>query len=328
MSEGRVELLFFILFLTLITTSIRAQNVKPDNFNKQFSYSIDNDAFAFRGTDGYYTNGILLNYSLLGKRNRAGIIKTIYNYELSQKIFTPGIREVYVVNELDRPITGYLYGGFSISQFTKNNRYLKLGGTIGTIGPASLGQKLLDAVHPLLKINSDFWDWMFAYGLKNEVGINAQGSYGFSLIKNSTADYFQITPVSNASLGTIYTNISQSVLLQFGKQNSMSESSFWNTRLQSSESRAPRYKTELFGYLQPELTYQVYNATVQGGLLRADKGRLVSKSAPLVFSSRAGIMYSTPRLSGGFHITFQTRETKLQETYHIFGGFHASYRFK
>lgn len=319
--------LSFLSFLCVPVALVMGQK-DTSGFNKQISFSHDNDFFAFRGTDGYYTSGIFINYSTVKKTNKPGVIKTVYNFEIGQKIFTPGIREVFVITELDRPITGYLYGAFSLTKFKQKSKFLKLGVAAGTIGPAALGKQLLDAIHPLLKINAEFWDWMYDYQLKNQPGINVDGSYGFSVIRQSNPGLFQITPVCNATLGTTFTNIRQSVLLQFGRQNEMHQSGFWNARIESDGTSVPRYKKEVFLYYQPEFMYQVYNATVQGGLFIKDKGGITSKLQPFVLINKFGVMLASQRCSLGFHYTFQSKEAKSQENGHIFGGVQIQWRFR
>lgn len=295
-------------------------------FNKQISIAHENDGLAFRGTDGYYTSGIFINYSTLGKIKNAGINKIINEYEIGQKIYTPGIREVFVIKELDRPITGYLYGSYNQTRFFKGNTFLKLGISAGTVGPAALGKEVLDLFHPLIKINSEFWAWMFEYKLKNELGINLNGSYAFSILEPQNAGIFQITPVSSLTLGTTFTNIKQSVLFQIGKHNTMVESSFWNARLYNDNSK-PNDKPEYFLYYQPELTYQLYNATVQGGLFRNDKGKLVSQNKSIVLLHKIGATLARSRYSVGVSINFPGKEAKLQRTSHAYGGFQLGYRF-
>ncbi len=320
----RIYLTLFLVCLLICFTT----NAQQEKFmQKQISFQHENDAFALKGTDGYYTSGIFLNYLWLKKKQKPGNQKTIFDIGVGQKIYTPGIREVFVVTEIDRPITGYLYGSFAATTY-KNKSFLKLGVAVGTIGPAAQGKRVLDLVHPVLKIDADFWDWMFDYGLKNEIGINTTADYGFSLLEGHLPSIVQLTPVSTLNLGTTFTNVSQSVTLQVGKQNKLYESGYWNSRLRNNESSAPKHRQEIFAYYKPAIMYQLYNATVQGGLFRSDKGRISDKTAPIVFSNEIGAMFSDDRLSISAHYNFTTREARLQENNQTYGGLKFSYRFQ
>jgi hypothetical protein len=315
-----------LCFLILSTVLVAAQEA-GHGFRKQISFRHDNDAFAFQGTDGYYTSGIFINYSVVRKKNDQGVIKTIDNVEVAQKVFTQRIRQVFAITELDRPVTGYLSVEVSRTQYKTRNRFTRVGLSAGTVGPLSLGKELLDVIHPILQINPRSWSWIFGYGIKTEVGINAHGTYGFSVFPESYAGFLQVTPVSNVTLGTSFTNIRQSVLLQLGRQNRISESGFWNSRVKNDETSV-KYKRELFAFYQPELTYQIYNATIQGGMFRSDKGRVVAKNKPIVAINKFGVMYATPRYSLDVHLTFHSKEAKLQEASHLFGGVRFAYRYK
>lgn len=316
----------FILLLMVFVGFGNQMIAQEKVYGKEISIRFDNDFFAGRGTDKYYTTGLFISYSKLAKAKKPSIVKKINTFEIGQRVYTPGQRNVYVVKELDRPITGYLYGQYGISYFKQNNRKFTLGASVNTVGPAGLGQEILDAFHPFIKINSDYWDWMFEYQLNNAPGINLQGSYAMSLLKKE--GLLQITPLTNVSLGTSLTNLSQSVVFRFGKENAMHQSAFWGSRIQSADEAKPKHKVEIFGYYQPELTLQLYNATIQGGLFIKDKGRIVSTPKPVVVSHRFGVMLANNRYSGGFHLTYQGKESKSQFDSHIYGGINLAYRFR
>lgn len=319
----KVCLLFFFLFV--IHLNVSSQSGQTNAYTRQFSYHLENDFFAFRGTDGYYSNGLSLAYSALKKNNKPGILKSISTIEAAHKIYMPGRRQVYVFNELDRPITGHLYGTYSETYFTKDNRLLQFGLSAGVIGNAAQAEKVLDIVHPYLEINSDWWKWMFKYELKTNVGIDVFGKYAFDLLKKSSGFGLQITPVSSASLGTVYTNIGQAVVFQVGWFNNMSESGYWNSRVNNGANSS---KKEFLGYVKPQLVLQGYNATVQGGLFTKQNESITSKPSTVVFTSEVGIKYATNRITAGFHINYQSKETPIQQDHHMWGGFEVQYRIR
>ncbi len=292
--------------------------------NRQLSFSLDNDAFALQGKDGYYTGGGRLSYSYTSKKSSHAFSKTINTFQLSQKLFMPGRREIFAIVEIDRPITGYLSAAFS-KTFFKHNQFFKAGLEAGAIGAASLGKQTLNLVHPFLQINQKYWDWMYEYQLKSEVGLNLSGSYGFTLLPQSERTILQISPVSKATLGSLFTYVSQSVVVQFGKQKPLEEGALWNGNIGTDQSAEKDH--ELFAYAEPTIMYQAYNATVQGGLLRSDKGRIVSNSKAIVWSNTVGALYAAHRYSLQLYLTFQRKEASSQLDDQWYGGFNVAYRF-
>lgn len=225
------NVLFILLLTCILSSSAAGQNKVDLRFTKELTAATDNDIYAMSGSDGYYTNGMAIGFSKIKKINNDKNLKTIYKYEVGHKLFTAGIREVYVITEIDRPITGYLYGKFSVNNFKKKDRLVSYGVSVGTIGKNALGEQLLKLYHPLIKINSDWWGWLWRYQLKSEIGINIEGTYAKSLLNRNKLPFIQITPVTQGTLGTTFTNLSQSILFQIGKQNNISESSYWGSAL-------------------------------------------------------------------------------------------------
>jgi hypothetical protein len=314
-----------LLTATILHSTVGAQSNDSLKLRHQISFAVENDVLAFRGTDGYYTSGLLANFSILKRNNRQQNLKTIYNYEIGQQIFTPGIREVYVITEIDRPITGYLYGKFSIDHFKTKNRVLSYGASIGAIGKMAQGQKVLNWFHPFIKINSDWWGWMWKYQLKNEIGLNLHASFAKSLINSSSLSFLQVTPKTDVTLGTTFTSLRQSVIVQIGKHNANAQSSYWGSRIGNNAVSSD--KKELFFFYRPQLLYQLYNATIQGGMFRQDKGDITSDLERFVVANEFGAVGSSGRYSASFHLTFQSREAFLQEKNHAFGRLQVSFLF-
>ncbi len=137
---------------------------------------------------------------------------------------------------------------------------------------------------------------------------------------------FQLTPVTNATLGTSFTNISQGVFFQLGKLKPVSESAYWNAALSDDKTRQIK-GPEIFFYYSPDLKYQLYNATIQGGLFRKDKGPIVSTVKPLVLTQQLGALYSFDRYTLRLGIVFESKEAKSQRFNHTYGSLQGSYRF-
>ncbi|MES2892246.1 MAG: lipid A deacylase LpxR family protein [Bacteroidota bacterium] len=313
----------FIVALSLFV-SLQAQQTGNKNFSKQISVVTDNDRYLLQGNDRYYTNGLVARFSKLHPVTNAKTLKRVDHFEVGQKLFTPYSRKIYDVTQIDRPVTGYLYGKYTQSRFLVRNQLVELGASLGTIGKASLGEAMQNSFHKLIGVNSEWWGWIWDYQLKSEPSINLHGKYAVGLL-NETSSFFQLTPVTQATLGTGFTNISQGVLIQLGRFNHLHESAYWNAVTQNTSTPAAR--TEIFFYYHPEVSYQAYNATVQGGLFRKDKGPIVSSPKPFMFVHQVGGMLSISRYILKLEAVLQSKEAKSQLFDHNYGSIQVSYLF-
>ena len=135
-----------------------------------------------------------------------------------------------------------------------------------------------------------------------------------------------MTSVTQTSLGTLTTNASQAVVFQIGKFRSMASSSYWQSRLLNGESTG-RHGVEFFLFYKPQVAYQVYNATIQGGMFRVDKGPITFGLKPVIVSQDVGLRFSNAKYCIGYHVTFQTREAKSQFRSHVFANLFCAVRF-
>ncbi|MBD0280486.1 MAG: lipid A deacylase LpxR family protein [Flavisolibacter sp.] len=320
------KIIFGLIILLFLSFTSKGQHTGPKGFSQQLSIITENDRYLFQGKDGYYTNGLIINYSRVHRTKNTAILKQVNQYEIGQKIFTPYSRKIYVVTQIDRPVTGYLYAKFSRSNFIAHNQLWQWGVSVGTIGKASLGEALQDAFHKMIHVNSDWWGWIWDYQLKSNVGINLHGQYARGLLNTNTSSFLQITPVTQATLGTSFTNVSQGLLLQVGKFNLLHQSAYWNASVQ--DKQVPQFvKPELFFYYYPEVLYQLYNATVQGGLFRKEKGPITSSIKPFVVMHQIGALFAQNRYTLRLGTTFQTKEARSQRYNHSYGSIHIGYRF-
>ncbi|GHN01154.1 hypothetical protein WSM22_26430 [Cytophagales bacterium WSM2-2] len=307
--------IFALVVFVLAGVSGQCQETDAKTKRHQLTFTCDNDFLLFKGEDGYYTNGVFIRYDRISVKPSTAI-KRIYSYELGQMIYTAHSRKILPtsnpvnapvgIDQIDRPIAGYLYGKVTRTTFYNERTLLALGVSLGSTGDNSFGKDVLEFWHRMIGVK-DYWNWVWNYQVKSELGINLHSTFARSLIQSHSS--FQITPVTQATLGTTFTNLSQAVLFQFGKLQPMSSSSYWHSRLQLAPTgRQP----ELFLYYRPEIKYQVYNATIQGGMFTADKGPILSDIKPFVFSHEVGVRFSVPRYCIGYNVVFQSKEAASQ----------------
>ncbi|MBP6687314.1 MAG: lipid A deacylase LpxR family protein [Lacibacter sp.] len=311
-----------IFFVCSVSFSAQAQSYNQPGFSQQLSVITENDRYLMQGRDRYYTNGLMINYQRTGNSKNQSTIKQVHQYELGQKLFTPFSRKIYDASQIDRPVTGYLYGKYTQSNFKEHNQLVQWSASIGAIGKASLGQGMQNMFHKIISVNSDWWGWIWGYQLKSAAGINLHGLYAKGLLNDQTS-FVQITPVSQAIAGMIYTNISQGLLIQLGKFNPLHQSSYWNASVDDEQTPG----TELFFYYHPELMYQFYNATVQGGMFLKDKGPIVSEIEPWAVKHQIGAAFAISRYTLKLEMILQGKEARSQHFTHNYGGIHLGYRF-
>jgi lipid A 3-O-deacylase len=317
--QGKLYCVAFVLCCSFLT---QAQSYKQPGFSQQVSVITENDRYLMQGRDRYYTNGLMFNYLKVGRTKNKAIIKQLHQFEIGQKLFTPFSRKIYDSTQIDRPVTGYLYGKYTQSNFKDRNQLLQWSVSVGAVGNASLGQQMQNTFHKIINVNSSWWGWIWSYQLKSAVGVNVHGLYAKGLLNNQTS-FIQLTPVSQAIAGMDYANISQGLLIQLGKFNPLSQSTYWNASVDDEQTP----KTELFFYYHPELMVQFYNATVQGGMLIDDKGPIVSSIEPLVLTHKLGAAYAISRYTLKLEMIFQGKEARSQKFAHNYGGIHVGYRF-
>jgi hypothetical protein len=318
-------LLTVVVFCLVLLFSLPVNAQKTNAFTNQFSVITENDRYVFRGKDGYYTNGLMLRYTkaLQPAENRP---KRLHHFELGQKIFMPHSRRIYVPAEIDRPVTGYLYLKFNRSIFHTPHTLWQWGASFDAIGEASLARQVQNTFHDWINVNSSWWGWVWDYQLKSQFGFNLHGQFAKGLLAGDKANRFQVTPVTNATLGTSFTNISQGVVLQVGQLRSLSQSAYWDAAPDHSHAEAGKPEWSVFYH--PELLYQAYNATIQGGMFRDDKGPITSDPEPFVLTHQVGALFSASRYQVKLAANFQSKEARSQRFSQSYGSIQVAYRFR
>ena len=115
------------------------------------------------------------------------------------------------------------------------------------------------------------------------------------------------------------------MLLRSGNLNPLFQSIGMNSRI-ANKNEQPIAR-ELYVFIKPQLNLVAYNATIQGGILKKDKGRVVFLPNKIVLSNDVGIMYAKRRLSLDFKVVFRTKELKAQQKPHEYGSLGIYYRF-
>ncbi len=310
---------FALIFICSTINSI-AQQTKAPLFKSEVTLLVDNDNFLMNLHDGYYTNGIFLKLNTASETRSNK--KKIIRYEVGQKIFTTENRRITSTSEIDRPYTGYLYARYGHTIFS-TKRVLKWSGEVGTIGPASGGRQVQELYHKAIHVY-EYPGWETQ--LKTEFGLNSSISY-LPLIKEFNGKAFKIVPAIQANLGTTFTSVNAGTYLCIGAFENNQNSALWDAAIAGKGSEERKRGYELFAFFYPRVIVQAYNATVQGGLFREDKGGYVSDIKRLMYEHTIGLIYSRNRLKMQLNIAFQTKEAASQKKNHHWAGIGVTHRF-
>ena len=72
---------------------------------------------------------------------------------------------------------------------------------------------------------------------------------------------------------------------------------------------------------------QLYNATLQGGMFRKDKGPVTASIEPWLYQHRVGLMFASRPISAVLAIVHRTKEARTMRRAENYGSILLSYRF-
>ncbi len=287
------QMLFLSLAFLLLSFQIQAQKI----YTKSIGILTENDSYLLTGKDGYYTNGLTLSYSWTKKDTSNMTIRSI---EFGQLMYNAKNGSYKELKKIDRPVTAYLFGRYSQTQFFGHN-VLNWKAGIGTIGPNAFGREVQEFIHRTLSMHKPE-EWQFQF--RNAFSVDASISYVPQIFKEQpTANIY---PIISSDIGMTFTNIKLGGILTLGQKNVNEKSALWNAQLNQTDNNT----TESFFYIRPILTYNIYNATVQGSLFSEDQHAGVLNR--LIFTPKIGWQYAHKRFSLNLGIDYTSREAKTQ----------------
>ncbi len=303
--------------ICLMAITANAQEKQPDVFGKELSFTSENDAYLLQKKDAYYTNGLFFSLSRAGERKGDKLIRT---YQLGQMIYTPLSKKAVINADIDRPYCGLLFLKYSETRFHKNGSVFQYSGTLNELGPSSGGEGLQNGYHKLFGYTR-FTGWQ--YQVPNAVGLDLGISYAQTILEDSSS--IKLVPQVQANLGTVFTNASLGLYTVIGSFEKNSQSDLWRARASTTTETTSR-KYELFLYWYPQVIYQVYNGTIEAGLLSKGSGAVLGSSEKWIFQQAIGLCYATGRWSTRAAWVYQTREAVSQIRDQQYGSFSLSYR--
>ena len=292
---------FVILLCIAFSSTIFAQKAK------ELSIILDNDLYTSPINDQYYSNGIELIYRYLGKRQTENVAKKITEFRVGQYIYTPQSVRVAEIKYHDRPFAGYLFAEAGLNTFYTNESVLKMNFQLGVVGPESGAEGLQAGLHSIVGYHKvEGWK----YQITSLVGLQANAVYSHKIFRETFKEKVDFHLQGEALLGTVWTSASVGVMSRISLNKSnlkpMYDSALHNAML--SRDRNYEGRRELILFLNPNLQYQIYDATIEGSLFN-DSSPVTFPLLPVRFNAEAGVKYG--RNNWNFSYSFNYRGKEL-----------------
>lgn len=280
----------------------------------------DNDSYTSSKNDKYYTNGLEIFYRFLDKAKNAEVNKKITEFRIGQYIYNPRSISSEDIATNDRPFAGYLFVEAGCSFFYQNESVVKFNMQIGNVGPNSFGKQTQNYIHRLLH-HKEATGW--EHQISNTVALQSHIFYSKKIFPNLESKTIDFHFQSEADLGTIFTGASTGFLTRIGfkKLAPIYNSNLYGGAIGSNV-------TEFYFYLAPSVNYQLYDATIQGGLFK-DDSPVTYDLVPLRFNGEAGFKYRKNNLNLGYSFVYKGKEVNNDEnTGYFYGSISISFLFK
>lgn len=281
----------------------------------------DNDAYLFINQDQYYTNGIAFSYRKLrdAKYLKGKQEKIIREFSLGHKLYNAynGFSELAL---MDRPFTAYLYVRARESWFYKNESLFSVAAETGVYGKGAFGRQMQEGFHHLFGFYEiSGWD----YQLKGNATFDIRADYNRLLVR-SPSQKLDLQLLTRVSVGLNQSYIGVGPTLRLGKINKLFESVLFRSRLTASSNSV---KNERYFYYRPMVSYRLYDASIQGGMLLHDRGPVTFGIQPWMLSQVIGFAYAKQHFSIDAHLQFNTKEVKSTATGHQYGSISLGFLF-
>ncbi|MGV8878809.1 MAG: lipid A deacylase LpxR family protein [Sphingobacteriaceae bacterium] len=314
-----------IIPIIICLFSLNTVQAQTKSYKNEFGLRSDNDSYLAQGSDRYYTNGLFLSFRHAldqNKLNGSKIHKKILGFEIGQRMYNAQSGYLPDSRYIDRPFTAYLFAESSLTLLYTSESTLKLNTQIGVIGPAALGQEAQNVIHDTFGFYTlNGWQ----YQLKNEVSLNLAAEYSHLITRGKSID---LAANAYGHLGNAFTGAGVGLLLRAGNFNqffqSASTESIVNNRLETTRTL---HDYEFFFYGRPIINYVGYDATIEGGLFRSDKGPFIFDQKKLVLSQQVGVTYAKNRWTIDANAIFKTKEVESQAKAHQWASVGLKYRF-
>jgi hypothetical protein len=290
------------LFLFFSSTAVFSQK-KP----VEIGLVLENDLYTSTVNDRYYTNGFELFYRFLNKNTNPKINKRITEFKIGQYIYNPQTinADDFFVN--DRPFAGYLFGRVGIFNYYENESVLKLNFQMGFVGKNAFGEETQTVFHNTFGYKK-VRGWQ--YQIHNTLSVQGNIFYSKNIFYGQKISNFDLNLVSETNFGTTNTGTSFGFLSRFSLKKLLPifNSNLYNATL-SSDKSVYKKESEFYFYINPNVNYQLYDATIQGSLFN-DESPVTFSLMPFRFNGEAGFKYRKNNWNLSYLFVYRGKEAK------------------
>ncbi len=310
----KISPLLFLIF----TTALFSQNKSGE-----IGILIDNDLFTSTVNDQYYTNGIEIFYRYLNQNENLNINKKITEFKFGQYIYNPHTVEAASVRKQDRPFAGYLFVEAGLHKFYQNESVFKMTGQVGVVGPSSGAEEFQKLFHKAFGYKDvEGWD----YQIHNALAVQGNLFYSKKIFPSKFSQNVDFSLQGEANFGTVLNGITVGPLARFSLKKLLPfyDSNLHNASLNADKSKY-KEQSEFYFYINPNINYQVYDATIQGSMFNNDSP-VTFDLRPLRFYGEAGFKYRKNHWNLHYLFVYRSKEidNSRNEGY-FYGSIGASY---
>ena len=277
----------------------------------------DNDLYTSSVYDKYYTNGLEFFYRYLSQNSNEKIQKKITEFRFGQYVYNPQTRNADDVNRNDRPFAGYFFVEAGRNLFYKSEDVLKTNLQLGYLGPNAFGEETQRAFH-------DIFGYKRVYGwqnqIKNALAIQANMVYSKKMLSAISCSSVDFHALSEVNVGTIWNGATVGVLARIAlkKLQPIYDSNLHGAAI-NSEANAYRNQSEFYFYINPNLNYQFYDATIQGSMFN-DNSPVTYDLVPFRFQGEAGFKFRKNHWNLSYSFLYRGKEIDNRANKNYFYG--------
>lgn len=288
------------LVLTLSISVVNGQKVR----NNELSIQVDNDRFAPKSTDRYYSNGLTLQW-LRASRDTSFLMfhqlqKLVVTASLHHGIYTPSEITFLESWRHDRPYASTITVSGGVKLLLPKEQLLEAVLSLGITGPAAKGQQLQEWWHDKINIFEP-------RGWENQIVNSPVATIQLNYSKRwAHADFIDLITHSKLSFGTMISNLKQEGTVRIGKQSALHQSAITGTKVDPGKGKLP---FELYFYFTGGLEYVGYNGLIQGNWIGKESPHteLIKR---WVLHAQYGIQLSTGMIDASFGLNSLSAEVK------------------
>ncbi len=295
---------------------VMSSNGQTRKFSHQAGIVSENDSYSSINNDGYYTNGLKLNYQWRRKQGDTALSRKLQQVEIGQFLYN-GEDGHYNFSKIDRPVTGYLFGTYRQRQFNRRDDLLGWDVSFGLIGKPAFGEQVQNFIHRELEL---YQTPQWPYQLKSGWGLTGSLTWSPRLLDPSRARRFDIKPVAGAAVGNMFTHAMLGTALLWGRFNNNSATAFWGNHAGNQKKNR-----EFFVFFYPAIYLQAYNATVQGNMFKKEPEVIQGRLNPFFFQGKLGCLYSGNKFYLGYSLVAENKQSLTQRHGQHYGSIQLGY---